>query len=225
MEPGESQKVSEFCDLIKSRRSVRSFKNLPVDKKLLFDLLDIARWAPSHCNTQDVSFIIIDDDEIKNQIIDMGGSVIIRNAPVGVVVLYNNCSDNLEYSDFIQSGAAVIQNLLLLAHANGLGACWVAHLPRKSEMRTLLDIPPTYDPIAYVLLGYPARDPKPVPRKYDMQDITSFNKFRPRDPVPGDTRSVHARSMFRSFYYKLPTSLKKIINPIVDRIFVKKFEN
>lgn len=225
MKTYDTDQILLIRDIIESRRSIRNFKDEQPDKKLLVDILDIARWAPSHCNTQNVFFIIIDDANIKKKIVDMGGSIIINKAPVGVLVLYSNYSDNQEYSDFIQSGAAVIQNMLLYAHAKGLGSCWIAHLPTKSDLRRLLNIPQYYDPIAYIILGYPHKEAREVPRKHEIEHIISYNNFMSTILEDKSGCSWSAKRNIRRFYYKLPTSIKKILNPIIDRIFVKKFEN
>ncbi len=215
--------LSDIRNIITNRRSIRRFNSIPPDKELILDILDISRWAPTHCNTQDVYFLVIDDNKIKQQIVDMGGSIIIKSAPVGVLVLYKNSSDNLEYLDYIQSGAAVIQNILLYAYAKGLGTCWIAHLPRKNDLRKLLNIPISYDPIAYILMGYPLREPPNVPRKHEISEIVSYNSLK-REHFQHDynTQKKFRRSL-RKLYYKSPTFIKEIINPIVDKLFVKKF--
>jgi nitroreductase len=215
----------EIREIIQKRRSVRRFENTPPDKEEIIEILDVARWAPSHCNTQDVHFLIIDDPDTKQQIVDMGGSITINSAPVGILVLYCNSSDNLEYLDYIQSGAAVIENVLLYAYSKGLGTCWIAHLPKKSDLRKLLGIPPNYDPIGYILMGYPLKEPETVLRKHKIQEIISVNTFNKDHSQPDMSTQNKTKSFFREIYYKLPTFLKRVINPIVDRFFVKKFRN
>lgn len=63
-------------------------------------------------NTQDVRFIIVDDNALKQKIVDMGGSLLIKKAPIGIFISYCNLSDNDEYSGYIQSASAIIQNIL-----------------------------------------------------------------------------------------------------------------
>ena len=211
---------------ILNRRSIRKFKNNVPEKDLILEILDVARWAPTHCNTQDVKFIIVDADKIKQKIVDMGGSVVIKNAPIGILVLYSNLSDNLEYLDYVQSAAAIIQTTLLYAYSKGLSTCWIAQLPKKSDLRTLFNIPPTYDPIAYILIGYPEREPKPVPRKHKIEDIIAYNTFDfdLKASILND-KNIKLKKIVRGIYYKLPTIIKKLVNPLVDKLFVKKFEN
>jgi nitroreductase len=60
--------------------------------------------------------------------------------------------------------AAATQNILLAAHALGLGSVWFTFYD-KAEMRTILEIPPEKVPLALICLGKPAEEIKPVPRK------------------------------------------------------------
>ncbi|MFH1053354.1 MAG: nitroreductase family protein [Candidatus Woesearchaeota archaeon] len=207
---------------ILGRRSIRLFKEDKVPKVKLMELIDMARWAPSACNVQGLKFIIVEDNGIKQKIVDNGGSVVIKNAPQGLLVLYDNKTDNMEYMDHVQSACAAIENLMLYAYSQGIGTCWVNHLPRKKVIRKLFNIPERYEPIAYVLLGYPLRDPAPVHRKYSVNDIVSYDSFGFDDVKE---QSVFFRKFLRKIYYLLPVFIKKRVNPYIDKRYVKKFEN
>jgi len=77
-----------------------------------------------------------------------------------------------EYAMAIQSVAAGIQNLLLAAHAEGLGACWCcAPLFCQGLVRRLLDLPPDWAPQALITLGRPRHDP-PVPPRRSLAELT-----------------------------------------------------
>ena len=213
----------DLKEAILKRRSIRNFdQDKLVNKKTVLDILNIARWAPSHCNTQEVKFIIVDDAAIKKAIVDGGGSPLILKAPIGILITYSNMSDNIEYQDYIQSAAAVIQNICLYAYTKGLGTCWINHLPNKQYLRSLFGIPKTYDPIAYVIMGYPSRSPLNVQRKIEIEDMTRYNKF---DFTIEPDKSVGSKRFFRRLYFLLPTWIKRKINPFVQKHFVKRFEN
>jgi len=65
-----------------------------------------------------------------------------------------------------QSLAAAIQNILLAAHAKGLGACWFcAPLFCQETVRRVLGMPDEVEPQALIVIGYPAEQPEPPPRK------------------------------------------------------------
>ena len=71
-----------------------------------------------------------------------------------------------EYLMAVQSTAMATQNLLLAAHAEGLGACWMcAPLFCPADVRDTLNIPPDWEPQGLVTLGYPAQTGKLRPRK------------------------------------------------------------
>ncbi|MGC8998151.1 MAG: nitroreductase family protein [Candidatus Bathyarchaeia archaeon] len=79
-----------------------------------------------------------------------------------------------EYLIGVQSVAAYIQNLLLLAHYYGLGACWVcAPLFCQNAVRKALGLPSEIEPQAMVIMGYAAENPESPPRK----PLEAFSKF------------------------------------------------
>lgn len=82
-----------------------------------------------------------------------------------------------EYVMGVQSVAAAIQNLLLEAYAEGLGACWFcAPLFCQEVVRDVLGIPKQVDPLALITLGYPAEEPKPPPRK-SLSQFIHFDRW------------------------------------------------
>src|SRR4030042_6106215 len=103
----------EFFELIKSRRSYRKFSAQPVARELIEKIIEAGTFAPSACNIQGWQFIVIDKQEIKERIFNMGGAMPIKTAPAIIFVLYDNCTTNIEYVDYVQSGAVFIQNMLL----------------------------------------------------------------------------------------------------------------
>ena len=82
-----------------------------------------------------------------------------------------------EYLMGVQSVAAYIQNLLLLAHYYGLGACWVcAPLFCQNTVRKALGLPREIEPQAMVIMGYAAENPEPPPRK-PLEAFSAFNSW------------------------------------------------
>jgi F420 biosynthesis protein FbiB-like protein len=71
-----------------------------------------------------------------------------------------------EYLMAVQSVAAAAQNLLLTAHVEGLGSCWVgAPLFCRETIKAALDLPKSFDPQAFILIGSPEEKPAPPARK------------------------------------------------------------
>jgi len=83
-----------------------------------------------------------------------------------------------EYLTAVQSVAASIQNLLLGAHAEGLGTCWFcAPLFCQETVREVLGAPKDVEPQALITLGYPDEKPEAPPRK-TLKSVTSQNCWR-----------------------------------------------
>lgn len=213
----------DLNEAIKTRRSVRFFSDKKIDKEILEKIMEAGNYAPSHCNTQGWKFIFIDDPGIRKKIFENGASHVVRDSPYGILVAYNkNLSDNTEYHDWIQGAAASIQNMLLTIHDLGLGGCWICHLPRKGVLRKILGMPRSYSPVAYIALGYPKKTSAVMPRKKEVKDIYSNNKFIwPEEKIPV---KIYAKRLARKIYYLTPRFIKKIIFPAIDK-FVKKFHN
>ncbi|MAG08669.1 nitroreductase [Candidatus Woesearchaeota archaeon] len=213
----------DILSLIKSRRSVRRFSQKEIPKHIIEKIIEAAIWAPSACDNQGWRFIIIDDDKVKHEIVNKGAASFIRDAPLGILVLYNNQTGNIEYKDHIQSAAASIQNILLAAHSFNLGGCWICHLPTKAEMRRILKIPHHYDPMAYIALGYYDAEPKPRPRKHELKDVLSYNRYRFNEKVPSRLGlRLMIKRVLRACYYRIP--FRRHIKPLVDKLFEKRFD-
>jgi len=217
----------ELQQAIYQRRSVRGFLDKNVEREKVEQLIESGIQAPSACNRQAWKFIIVDDIDIKNKIVDFGGSILIKQAPTGILVLYQNQTLGKLYDDNIQSAAAAIENILLKAVELGLGACWICHLPKPSDLRKIFKIPNGFSPIAYILLGYPSKEAQNVSRKYSLREVMNYNEFDPNWPLENiSTLSLLIKKILVKIYYLSPVWLKKLfLNKFLDKYFVKKFEN
>ncbi len=107
--------------------------------------------------------------------------LMLKESPVLILVcldktvLWSYRDENRDENEFImgvQSVAASIQNILLGASAEGLGACWMcAPLFCKKLIRELLQLPGEYEPQAFIVVGYPAEKPIPPPRR-SVKEVT-----------------------------------------------------
>lgn len=217
----------DLISAIKTRRSVRNFQDKKVDKETIEKIIELATYAPSACNIQGWRFVIIEDDELKKELVDKGGAAIIKNSPVGILVLYDNRTKNTEYMDHIQSAAAAIQNLHLVAHSFGLNTCWLCHLPSKRQLKKIFKIPFYFSPIAYILIGYKKGEPIDIPRKLKVKDLISYNIFSSNIPIKKISRAgLFIKKMLIKIYYLSPIFLKKkFLNKYINDRFTKKFDN
>lgn len=217
----------DILSAIITRRSVRVFQNKKIEKEKIEKIIELATHAPSACNVQGWRFIIVDDEKIKQEIIDEGGSVVIKNAPVGILVLYDNRTKEKQYHDYIQSASAAIQNIHLSAPEFGLSTCWICHLPSPKKLRKILKIPKQLSPIAYVLIGYKNIEPINIPRKYQTSDLIGYNKYPSQIPIEKINKiNLIIKILLIKIYNIIPKSIKKIfLNKYIDKKFVKKFKN
>jgi nitroreductase len=152
-------------DVIKGRRSIRTFKSDDVSPEIIEKLIDAATWAPSAGNIQPWEFIIVRESKIKKSLTQAAlDQSSIEEAPVVIVVCANENRSSQGYGArgktlyCIQDTAAAIQNLLLFAYSIGLGTCWVGAF-RENEAREILKIPSGIRPVAMIPVGYAAEAP------------------------------------------------------------------
>jgi len=154
---------------IMTRRSVRQFTDEPVTDEQLDRVLRAAMAAPSASNGQSWRFVVVRERERLERLARATVfAAPMGRAPVGIVV----CADRLtlKYPGFwVIDCSAAIENLLLAAHAEGLGGVWIGvHpiAPFRAAVRRTIEAPRTVVPHSMIALGHPAAVPPPVDR-YD----------------------------------------------------------
>lgn len=160
---------TDLLQIIRRRRSIRKFEERPIPDELLDDLIEALRWAPSAGNLQSRFFYFVFDRKIREQLAEAAlAQEFVARAPLVVVA----CADRRIARTYdrrgtelymIQDVAASVQNMLLVAHALGLGSTWVGAFDEE-RVRALLDMPEHLRPAAIVPVGYPAEQPAPTPR-------------------------------------------------------------
>jgi nitroreductase len=152
---------------IMSLRSVRLYTADPVDEKTVETLLRAAMQAPSARNAQPWHFIVITERSVMEAIPKFHPYAnMLLNAPLAILV----CGDQAveEDPEYInQDCSAATQNILLAAHALGLGAVWLGVYPRSKrvqELRKLLNIPSRIVPVALIAIGHPAEEKMDIDR-------------------------------------------------------------
>ena len=167
---------------ITTRRSIRKFKNVPVEWFKIGEVLYAGYSAPTAGNLQDYRFMVVTVPELRQQLAHAALEQLwMLGAPVIIVVFaevnktkrfYGIRGERL-YS--IQDCAAAVQNMLLAAHELGLGACWVGAFD-EDKVRTVLGIPDYARPQAMIPIGYPSEE-VPVPAKYKLESMVFFNRW------------------------------------------------
>jgi len=160
-------------ELLLDRRSIRRFTDQQIDIEIIKNILKAAMYAPSAVNRQPWHFVVVENRHLLDRIMEIHPhSGMLRTASHGIIV----CGDEqLQHDDgywVVDCGAAT-ENLLLAAHALGLGACWVGLHPRegrKASISALLELPGHVQPFALVALGYPA-EKKIRPDRYHPEKV------------------------------------------------------
>jgi len=146
---------------IHTRRSIRKYEDRPVPDDLVRQVLAAAMMAPSARNAQPWHFIVIDDPQVLAKASRINPhAYMAADAPMAILL----CGDlDLELSSgyWPVDCAAAAENLLLAAHALGLGAVWTGIHPREERIegfRSLFDLPDNVMPHCMIVLGYPAEE-------------------------------------------------------------------
>jgi nitroreductase len=157
----------EAIQAILTRRSIRKYTPEPVPDSLIAEVLAAAMSAPSAGNQQPWQFVVIADRRLREEIPTFHPyAQMVPDAPVAVVV----CGDlHLEsYKGYwVQDCSAATQNILLAAHARGLGAVWVGIYPKEERvqrLQKLLGLPAHVIPLALIPMGFPAERVPPEER-------------------------------------------------------------
>jgi nitroreductase len=156
------EKQMDTLEAIHTRRSIREYQDKPIPDELVAEVLKAAMAAPSARNQQPWEFIVITNAEIRERIPSICQfAQMVVHAPLAILVCGNLKADTAQGYWVIDCSAA-IQNLLLAAHALGLGAVWTGVFPREERMdglTELLSLPEHVVPHSLVVLGCPVELP------------------------------------------------------------------
>lgn len=152
---------------IMTRTSIRDYEDRAVEDDKLELILRAAMAAPSAGNKQPWRFVVVKDKAVLSALSAKFQTMkMVEKAPLAVVV----CGDTTqifpgEGRDYwVEDASAATENLLLAAHAQGLGAVWCGVYPLSERVRyvqELLQLPDHIVPLNVVPMGYPAEDPAP----------------------------------------------------------------
>lgn len=139
-------------EAIYGRRSIRKFNNKEISESLIKILIDAAIQAPSACNLQGWKFLVVREGDRK-----IFHNEILYHAPAIIFVAYKNdavSTTGTLHKDYVQSAAAAIENMLLMAYSKGIGACWICDIPDSSVLQEHFHLPNNYEVLAAVAIGY-----------------------------------------------------------------------
>lgn len=166
---------------ILSRISVRTFIDRAITDELKSALLHAGMAAPSGVNRQPWEFILIDDRKVLGLLAEsLPYAKMAAHAPMAIAVC-GNSSRFLEGEDstlWVQDLSAASENILLAAHALGLGGVWTCLYPHDDRMETaarILNLPEGIIPFNLIPIGYPAKDHSPIDKWH--ADRVHINRY------------------------------------------------
>jgi len=170
----------EVLEAIRTRRTIRKFKSEPVSDDLVEKVLEAGRWAPTGSNLQPWRFVVIKNQAILDMIRKVSPGYL-GATPMAIAV----CSDKAtahakggklgrDYLTIADCSMAA-ENMLLAAHALGLGACPVKSFS-IAAVKEILELPEGIEPELILMIGYPDETP-PVPPKHPLDKIAFLDKY------------------------------------------------
>jgi nitroreductase len=180
--------MPDFFDVLKTRRTVRSFTSEPVSAEDLQELIDLAVLAPTGMNAQPWSFTVVTAPETLRKL-DAIVLETIRSPQVQQILKnegVNEAINDPSYTSFYHAPALIVisgaknapagkidcqlaaENLFLAAHAKGLGTCYMGFLTMAAQnpaARELLRIPDGHEMMAATLVGHPAGQADGPPKR------------------------------------------------------------
>lgn len=174
----EQQQSSEQAalDVIATRVSVRHFTGEKLSAEQIDKILRAGMAAPTAVNKQPWAFVVVDDTSVLQQLSQAVKSSRIENGASHAIVVCGDLSKALEgeaQGYWVEDASAATENMLLAAHAMGLGALWVGVYPisdRVAQIKQIIAAPADIVPMCIVTLGYPAEQPA-VKDKYKEENI------------------------------------------------------
>jgi nitroreductase len=152
-------------DPILERRSVRKFKDTPVERELIEKLLEAADAAPSACNKRPLEFYAVTNEEMLAKLSKAG--LFTRMKSPLIILVVGNIGKALPapITDYwIHDAGAATENILIKATMLGLGSCWCGVHPQKRVMEKVseaLGLDEKQIPFSIIKIGYPDEFPKP----------------------------------------------------------------
>ena len=168
---------------IMTRTSVRSYLDKPVEDSKIDSLLHAAMAAPTAMNTQPWHFVVIKDRATLNKIAEATPNArMAAEAPLAIVVCGNMTNEHADVVRMFwpQDLSAATENLLLQAHAMGLGAVWTGTYPdpqRCDAVSSLLSLSDNLIPLCTVVIGYPKGEQTPKD-KWNPDNVTYFEGIK-----------------------------------------------
>lgn len=165
--------MSEDINNMKTRRSIRKYKPDMIPEDVLNRIIEAGTYAATGMGKQSPIIIAVTNKEIRDKFSKMNAEIMgvdsdpFYGAPVVLIVLADKARPT-----YVYDGSLVMGNLMLAAHAEGIGSCWIHRAKEEFESAEgkaflkSLGIEGDYEGIGHCVLGYTdGEEPKAMPRK------------------------------------------------------------
>ena len=160
----------EVLEAIRTRRSVRSFKDEKISDQDAVKILEAARWAPSAGNKQPWTFIYVKDPQVVRMIKNCSPGFY-ADATAAIVIGVDKKDEQRGTLD----ACFAAENILLAAHSLGIGSCAIVSF-NSDPVRKIVNAPETWQPILVISLGYPDKIPSP-PSKRKLSEVACMDSY------------------------------------------------
>ncbi len=171
----------EFKKLIEERFSVRKFRQEHLPQDVIDAILEAGHKAPTGCNYQPQRILVLNKDSSIEKL--KRCTKCHFDAPTAMLICHNREESWVRVYDGALSSSVdaviVATHLMLAAQNNGVGTCWVMHFD-PAAMRKEFCIPPSVEPVALLVMGYPDPDAKPLELHFQsrpMEETVVYDQF------------------------------------------------
>ncbi len=176
-----------FNKFIEQRRSIRKFKDRPIEREKIDQLIQAALRSPSSRNFNPWRFIVVDKPGLLEKLAaaKAHGSSFLKGAPLGIVV----CADPSASDVWVEDASIASIFIHLTAQSLELGSCWIQIRKRDhdssksadSYIKDLLGIPDNIMIESIIAIGYPDEVKQGHPKEILEYDKVSFNRYGEKD--------------------------------------------
>ena len=168
----------ELWEAIRQRRSIRKYKDQPVEEEKLNRVLEAGRLAPSAGNRQEWRYVVVRDEATRRKLAEAANdqqfvaeaAVVIACCAVGADHVMS-CGQPCYPIDV----AISVDHMTLAAVEEGLGTCWIGAF-KEPAVKALLGVPEEVRVVELLALGYPDTEPKPRQRK-PVNEIVCYERW------------------------------------------------
>ncbi|OFI05800.1 5,6-dimethylbenzimidazole synthase [Clostridium acetireducens DSM 10703] len=173
----------QFYDVIENRKSIRNFTENPIPKEKIDKMVTAAMMSPSWKNKTSYKFIIVSDEQKRNELADTimnntgEAANSIRQAPITTVVVadpkLSGTIDQKEY--YLVDSAIAMEHFMLSATAEGYGTCWIGAFD-ENKVKNILSVPNNFKVIGMTPVGETNENKAHNPKK-DVRDYVFINNW------------------------------------------------